>query len=162
LAGTAKSGSTDSFNFIVMEQATNYTAVNEPATVVWTFYNQQPSTLGANAVFQAVYTYIGGFLEITAEVNTPTMEQTGGDIGESLENFVACPGKECTDRQLEAKAGLTQDCPADTPEVTLYAPQLLNPPIGRFCFDRKVHIFKVELKLNSTKFKAEEVASFGQ
>jgi hypothetical protein len=154
--------STHFVKFIAVEQVTNYTVVNAPATVVWTFYAKQPSTLGSNAVFQVLNTYTGGFLAASVPVNLPNQTQTGGDILGSLDAFIECPGSSCDVAEVESKAGLREGkgCPADAPIVTLYAPQLLNPPTDAFCFDKSVHVFMVELKLNSTEYTAEEVASF--
>lgn len=152
----------DFLKFVAVEQVTNYTAVNEPATVVWTFYAKQPSTFGSNAVFQVLNTYTGGFLAASVPVNLPNQTQTGGDILGSLDAFIECPGSSCDIAEVESKAGLREGkaCPAATPVVTLYAPQLSNPPTDAFCFDKSVHVFMVELKLNSTEYKAKEVASF--
>jgi hypothetical protein len=169
LSGTAnytitpvKPASTNVLKFIAVEQVTNYTVVNEPATVVWTFYAQQPSTLGSNAVFQVLNTYTGGFLTASVPVKLPNQTQTGGDIRRSLDAFIECPGSNCDVAQVESAAGLRagKACPVDAPIVTLYAPQLLNPPTDAFCFDKNVHVFMVELKLNSAEYTAEEVASF--
>jgi hypothetical protein len=154
--------STNSLKFIAVEQVTNYTVVNEPATVLWTFYAQQPSTLGSNAVFQVRNTYTGGFLAASVPVNLPNRTQAGGDILGSLDAFIECSGNSCDVAQVESKAGLRagKACAVDAPIVTLYAPQLSNPPTDAFCFDKSLHVFMVELKLNSTEYTAEEVASF--